>query len=54
MVISPDAGGVERARALAKMFNCGLGIVDKRRDQPNESAVMHVIGDVSGKQCYDC
>lgn len=51
MVISPDAGGVARARAMAKFFNCGLGIVDKRRDQPNESEVMHVIGDVEGKNC---
>jgi ribose-phosphate pyrophosphokinase len=51
MVISPDAGGVERARALAKLFSCGLAIVDKRRDQPNESAVMHVIGEVAGKDC---
>ena len=51
LVVSPDAGGVERARAMAKMFNCGLAIVDKRRDQPNESAVMNVIGDVRGKHC---
>ncbi len=51
LVVSPDAGGVERARAMAKVFNCGLAIVDKRRDQPNESAVMNVIGDVKGKQC---
>ena len=51
LVVSPDAGGVERARAMAKYFNCGLAIVDKRRDQPNESAVMHIIGDVKGKNC---
>lgn len=51
VVISPDAGGVERARAMAKHFNCGLAIVDKRRDKPNESAVMHIIGDVKGKSC---
>ena len=50
-VVSPDAGGVERARAMAKQFNSGLAIVDKRRDRPNESAVMHIIGDVSGKDC---
>jgi ribose-phosphate pyrophosphokinase len=50
-VVSPDAGGVERARAMAKFFNCGLAIVDKRRDRPNESAVMHIIGDVKGKNC---
>lgn len=51
IVVSPDAGGVERARALAKHFNSGLAIVDKRRDRPNESAVMNVIGDVTGKDC---
>jgi len=51
VVVSPDAGGVERARAMAKHFNCGLAIVDKRRDKPNESAVMNVIGDVRGKNC---
>ena len=51
IVVSPDAGGVERARAMAKQFNCGLAIVDKRRDRPNVSAVMHIVGDVSGKNC---
>ena len=51
VVVSPDAGGVERARAMAKHFNCGLAIVDKRRDRPNESSVMHIIGDVKGKNC---
>ncbi len=51
VVVSPDAGGVERARAMAKHFNCGLAIVDKRRDRPNESAVMNIIGDVKGKNC---
>jgi ribose-phosphate pyrophosphokinase len=51
VVVSPDAGGVERARAMAKHFNCGLAIIDKRRDRPNESAVMHIIGDVKGKNC---
>ena len=51
VVVSPDAGGVERARAMAKHFNCGLAIVDKRRDKPNESAVMNVIGEVRGKNC---
>jgi ribose-phosphate pyrophosphokinase len=49
IMVSPDAGGVERARALAKILDCGLAIVDKRRDKPNESRVMHVIGDVKGK-----
>ena len=50
-MVSPDAGGVERARALAKMYNCGLAIIDKRRDRPNESNVMNLIGDVKGKDC---
>ena len=49
VVVSPDAGGVERARAMAKHFNCGLAIVDKRRERPNESSVMNIIGDVTGK-----
>ncbi|MGE0173865.1 MAG: ribose-phosphate pyrophosphokinase [Oligoflexales bacterium] len=51
IVISPDAGGVERARAMAKYLDCGLAIIDKRRDRPNESEVMHIIGDVKGKNC---
>jgi len=51
IVVSPDAGGVERARAMAKHFSCGLAIVDKRRDRPNESSVMNLIGDVTGKRC---
>jgi ribose-phosphate pyrophosphokinase len=51
IVISPDAGGVERARAMAKHFNCGLAIIDKRRDRPNESNIMHLIGEVKGKHC---
>lgn len=49
IVVSPDAGGVERARAIAKHFNCGLAIIDKRRERPNESSVMNIIGDVAGK-----
>jgi len=49
IMISPDAGGVERTRAFAKRFNCGLAIIDKRRDRPNHSEAMHVIGDVKGK-----
>ena len=49
IIVSPDAGGVERARALAKLLDCGLAIVDKRRDKPNESKVMHLIGDVKDK-----
>jgi ribose-phosphate pyrophosphokinase len=51
MIVSPDAGGVERARAMAKHFSCELAIVDKRRIRPNESAVMHIIGDVKDKNC---
>jgi ribose-phosphate pyrophosphokinase len=48
-VVSPDAGGVERARAFAKRLGSNLAIIDKRRSKPNESDVMHVIGDVSGR-----
>jgi len=51
VVVSPDAGGVERARAMAKHFGCGLAIIDKRRERPNESAVMNIIGDVKGLNC---
>jgi ribose-phosphate pyrophosphokinase len=51
IVVSPDAGGVERARALAKQLNCGLAIIDKRRDRPNESNVMNLIGEVKDKDC---
>ena len=51
MVVSPDVGGVVRARALAKRLDCRLAIVDKRRDRPGESEVMNVIGDVNGKDC---
>jgi ribose-phosphate pyrophosphokinase len=49
VVVSPDAGGVERARAYAKRLGAGLAIVDKRRDQPNVAEVHNVIGDVAGK-----
>lgn len=49
IVVSPDAGGVERARALAKHLDCELAIIDKRRDEPNKAKAMAVIGDVSGK-----
>lgn len=51
VIVSPDAGGVERARAIAKRLQAGLAIVDKRRVRPNEAAVMHVIGDVAGTNC---
>jgi ribose-phosphate pyrophosphokinase len=50
-VVSPDAGGVERARAFAKRLNAALVIIDKRRDKPNEAQVMHIIGDVKGHDC---
>jgi len=50
-VVSPDAGGVERARSFAKRLGCGLAIVDKRRDAPNQAKAMHVIGNVEGKTC---
>lgn len=49
VVVSPDAGGVERARAFAKHLNADLAIVDKRRPRPNEAAIMNVIGEVKGK-----
>jgi ribose-phosphate pyrophosphokinase len=51
MVVSPDVGGVVRARALAKRLDCLLAIVDKRRDRPGESEVMNIIGEVAGKDC---
>lgn len=50
IVVSPDAGGVERARSYAKRLGTGLAIIDKRRSGPNESTVMHIIGDVKGKR----
>jgi ribose-phosphate pyrophosphokinase len=49
IMVSPDAGGVERTRAFAKRLNSGLAIIDKRRDKPNECEAMHVVGDVKGK-----
>jgi len=49
IMVSPDAGGVERTRAFAKRLNIGLAIIDKRRDRPNECEALHVIGDVKGK-----
>jgi ribose-phosphate pyrophosphokinase len=51
MVVSPDVGGVARARALAKRIEAPLAIVDKRRDRPGHSEVMNVIGDVRGYNC---
>lgn len=49
VVVSPDAGGVERARAFAKRLGANLAIIDKRRPRPNVSEVMNIIGDVQGK-----
>lgn len=49
VIISPDAGGVERARAYAKRLGASLAIVDKRRDAPNQAQAMHIIGDVKNK-----
>jgi ribose-phosphate pyrophosphokinase len=51
MVVSPDVGGVVRARALAKRIDAQLAIVDKRRERPGESEVMNIIGDVKGRSC---
>jgi ribose-phosphate pyrophosphokinase len=51
MVVSPDAGGVARASALAKRLDAPLAIVDKRRERPGEAKVMNVIGDVRGRRC---
>jgi ribose-phosphate pyrophosphokinase len=55
VVVSPDSGGVERARYLARHINGGLAIIDKRRSQANVAEIMNVIGDVEGKECilYD-
>ena len=50
-VVSPDAGGVERARAFAKHLNAPLAIIDKRRTDVNVAEVMHIIGDVEGQHC---
>jgi ribose-phosphate pyrophosphokinase len=51
MVVSPDVGGVVRARGLAKRINAPLAIIDKRREKPGESEVMNVIGEVAGSTC---
>jgi ribose-phosphate pyrophosphokinase len=51
VVISPDVGGVVRARALAKQLGCDLAIIDKRRPSANVSEVMHVIGEIDGRNC---
>ncbi len=51
MVVSPDVGGVVRARAVAKRLECELAIIDKRRPRPNVAKVMNIIGDVQGRTC---
>jgi ribose-phosphate pyrophosphokinase len=51
MVVSPDVGGVVRARAIAKRLECELAIIDKRRPKPNVAKVMHIIGDVKDRTC---
>ena len=51
IVVSPDVGGVVRARALAKQLGCDLAIIDKRRQRANVSEVMHVIGEIEGRNC---
>ncbi|MCS7206236.1 MAG: ribose-phosphate pyrophosphokinase [Leptospiraceae bacterium] len=55
VVISPDTGGVERARYVARHIEANLAIIDKRRPQPNDAEIMNVIGDVEGRECiiYD-
>jgi len=50
VVVSPDAGGVERARAFSKRLGAGLAIIDKRRPAPNVSEIMNIVGDVKGKK----
>jgi ribose-phosphate pyrophosphokinase len=51
LVVSPDVGGVVRARALAKQLNCDLAIIDKRRPKANVAEVMNIIGEVDGRTC---
>lgn len=51
VVVSPDVGGVVRARHLAKRLECDLAIIDKRRPKPNEAKVMNIIGEVNGRSC---
>jgi ribose-phosphate pyrophosphokinase len=52
VLVSPDAGGVERTRNFAKRLNASLAIIDKRRERPNESDVMNIIGDIKGKDAF--
>ena len=51
VVVSPDVGGVVRARAIAKRLECDLAIIDKRRPKPNEAKVMNIIGEIKGRTC---
>lgn len=51
LIVSPDVGGVVRARAYASLLSTDMAIIDKRRPRPNESKVMHIIGDVEGRDC---
>src|SRR6058998_3414345 len=51
IVVAPDTGGAERARAYAKRLNAGLALCDKRRERANEAEVMNIVGDVAGKNC---
>ncbi len=51
VIVAPDAGGTERARAFAKRLNSTLAVIDKRRTKPNVAEVMHIIGEVEGKHC---
>ena len=51
VVVSPDVGGVVRARALAKRLDCDLAIIDKRRPKPNVASVMNIIGDIRDRTC---
>ncbi|CAN5281044.1 ribose-phosphate pyrophosphokinase [soil metagenome] len=51
IVVSPDTGGAERARAYAKRLNAGLALCDKRREKANEAEVMNIVGEVAGKNC---
>ena len=51
VIVSPDVGGVLRARSTAKRVNSALAIIDKRREKPGVSEVMNIIGDVKGKKC---
>jgi ribose-phosphate pyrophosphokinase len=52
VVVSPDAGGVQRARAFAKRLNAGLAIIDKRREGPNQAKIMNIIGEVAGRDVF--